>query len=199
MLSSDFATTSAEVRRVGYAIRDWGREIAHAHGGRGNKYAMIYRCAAGTPIVMTAHTRQMHLPWTFAHEIIAPSTQTVNYYLLRFLVRRKHMHVVPYMFDLGSMEPVCDEWSVAARKVLGLRLGSFVIRYVGGGIGHRKNQIDIDMVRLLAKVVQAGIDAELLLIGLLANSAREKSGLVKVVWSPCRITFSLANTPCRRA
>lgn len=170
MLASDLATTPAEIRRVGYAIRDWGHEVVHAHGSRGNKHAMVYRCAAGTPIVMTAHTRQPQLPWAFAHEVIAPSAQTADYYLSRLLVRRKHMHVVPHMFDIRSVEPVSHPLRAAARASLGLRPEAFVVGSVGD-ICPRKNQLD--MVTVLARLVAAGIDAELLLIGPFADAARE--------------------------
>lgn len=162
MMGSDFATTPSELRRVGYAARDWGVDVVHAHGSRGNKFGLVFRCAAGTPIVMTAHTRQFQLPWLFAHAVIAPSRQTADYYLSRWLVRRRNMHLVRHMFDVATVVAVTSASRIAARAKLGIRPSSFVIGSVGD-IGARKNQIE--MVRVLKGLVEQGIDAELLLIG----------------------------------
>ncbi|KQU76589.1 group 1 glycosyl transferase [Aminobacter sp. DSM 101952] len=161
-MGSGFATAPAELRRVGYAARDWGVDVVHTHGSRGNKFGLVFRCAAGTPIVMTAHTRQFQLPWLFAHAVIAPSQQTADYYLSHWLVRRRNMHLVRHMFDVGTVEAATPASQSAARAKLGLKPSSFVIGSVGE-IDARKNQID--MVRMLKGLVGRGIDAELLLVG----------------------------------
>ena len=169
MMASGFATKPDEIRRVGYAIRDWGGDVVHAHGSRANKFGLVFRCASGAPIIMTAHTRQFQLPWLFAHAVIAPSQQTADYYLSRWLVRRRSMHLVRHMFDVGSVEAVTSQSHSAARAELGIRASSFVIGSVGE-INKRKNQIDA--VRVLQRLVAADIDAELLLVGRLADLTR---------------------------
>lgn len=161
-MASDFATRPDELRRVGYAIRDWDGDVVHTHGSRGNKFGLVYRCTSGAPIVMTAHTRQFQLPWLFAHAVIAPSQQTADYYLSRWLVRRRNMHLVRHMFDVDSVEAVTPQSRDAARARLGLKASSFVIGSVGE-LTERKNQTDA--VRILQGLVGAGIDAELLLVG----------------------------------
>lgn len=168
MMGSDFATTPSELRRVGYAVRDWGVDVAHAHGSRGNKFGLVFRCAAGTPIVMTAHTRLFQLPWLLAHAVIAPSQQTADYYLSHRLVRRRNMHLVRHMFDVATVSTAAPASRSAARTKLGIDASSFVIGSVGE-IGERKNQIE--MVRVLKGLLERGIDAELLLIGETCNMA----------------------------
>ena len=169
MMASGFATKPDEIRRVGYAIRDWGRDVVHAHGSRANKFGLVYRCASDTPIVMTAHTRQFQLPWMFAHGVIAPSQQTADYYLSRWLVRRRNIRLVRHMFDVGSVEAVTSQSRSAARAELGIRASSLVIGSVGE-LSERKNQIDA--ARVLQRLVAAGVDAELLLVGRPADLAQ---------------------------
>lgn len=161
-MASEQVSTPAELRRVGYAVRDWGEDVVHTHGSRSNKFGLVFRCAAGTPIVMTAHARQFQLPWLFAHEVIAPSQWTADYYASRMLVVRRRLHVIPNMFDTGSIVPASAESRAAVRRVLGIREDAFLI----GSVGHlstRKNQID--MVAVLRGLLAAGVDAELLIVG----------------------------------
>jgi glycosyltransferase involved in cell wall biosynthesis len=162
MLASSFKTRPADLRDTGYPIRDWGRTLVHAHGSRANKMAMIFTLVDGVPVVMTAHARQFQIPWRFAHTVVGLSRQTANYYTKRLLISPKRMHIVPNMFDAGALQPVSDEGRRAARRQLGIRDETFLLGGVGV-IGARKRQID--MVRILGKLVAAGLDAELLLIG----------------------------------
>lgn len=162
MMGSNFATTPKELRRVGYAIRDWGEDVVHCHGSRGNKFGLVFRCAAGTPIVMTAHARQYQLPWLFAHEVIGLSQWTVDYYVRHWLVSRRHIHLLPNMFDVARIEPVSAAARTRARAALGIRDEAFLIGSVGQ-LGGRKNQID--MLRVLRQLLDNGVDAELLVIG----------------------------------
>ncbi|PWK72594.1 glycosyltransferase family 4 protein [Aminobacter sp. AP02] len=168
-MASGFATKPDEIRRVGYAIRDWGSDVVHTHGSRANKFGLVFRCASGAPIVMTAHTRQFQLPWLFAHAVIAPSQQTADYYLSHWLVRRRNMHLVRHMFDVDSVATVTPQSRGAARADLGISASAFVVGSVGE-ITERKNQIDA--VRILQGLVAAGVDAELLLVGGLSDFTR---------------------------
>lgn len=162
IMGSNFATTPSELRRVGYAIRDWGGEVVHTHGSRGNKFGLVFRCAAGTPIVMTAHARQYQLPWLFAHEVIGLSQWTVDYYIKHWLVSRRHMHLLPNMFDVSRIELTSAARKAKARATLGIRDDAFLIGSVGQ-LGGRKNQIDL--VRVLRELLAKGLDAELLVVG----------------------------------
>lgn len=162
LMASSFKTRPAEIRRVGYALRDWGLDLVHAHGSKGNKYGLVFRCHSRTPTVMTAHARKWQFPWAFAHAVIAPSRPTAEYYLRHRLVRAKNMHVVPHMFETGDVRPVTAESRAAARRSLGLPAEGLVLGSVGE-LGERKNQVD--MIRLLGRLAAAGMDARLLLIG----------------------------------
>jgi glycosyltransferase involved in cell wall biosynthesis len=162
MLESSFKTIPADLRATGYPIRDWGRTLVHAHGSRANKFLMVFTIADGAPAVMTAHSRQFQLPWRFAHAVVGLSRQTADYYTSRLLVPKNRMHVVPNMFDATALAPVSPQSRGEARQKLGIRQDALLLGSTGA-ISIRKNQID--MIRVLKRLVASGVDAELLLIG----------------------------------
>jgi len=162
MLESSFKTIPADLRATGYPIRDWGRTLVHAHGSRANKVLMVFTIADGAPAVMTAHSRQFQLPWRFAHAVVGLSRQTADYYTSRLLVPKNRMHVVPNMFDAMALAPVSPQSRGEARQKLGIRQDALLLGSTGA-ISIRKNQID--MIRVLKRLVASGVDAELLLIG----------------------------------
>lgn len=161
-LESSFKTRPADLRATGYPIRDWGRTLVHAHGSRANKFLMIFTLADGAPAVMTAHSRQFQLPWRFAHAVIGLSQPTADYYTKRLLVSRRRMHILPNLFDTQALQPVTAEGKSRARAALGIREDAFLLGSVGL-ICNRKRQVDA--LRILKRLVLAGVDAELLLIG----------------------------------
>lgn len=162
MLESSFKTIPADLRATGYPIREWGRTLVHAHGSRANKFLMVFTIADGAPAVMTAHSRQFQLPWRFAHAVVGLSRQTADYYTKRLLVPKSRMHVVPNMFDVSALAPVSPQRRAEARQKLGIRQDALLLGSIGA-ISLRKNQID--MIRVLKRLVASGVDAELLLIG----------------------------------
>ncbi len=162
MLESSFKTVPTDLRATGYPIRDWGRTLVHAHGSRANKLLMIFTIADGAPAVMTAHSRQFQPPWRFAHAVVGLSRQTAYYYTRRLLVPKNRMHVVPNMFEASTLAPVTPQRRAEARQKLGIRQDALLLGSIGA-IGARKNQVD--MVRILKRLVASGLDAELLLIG----------------------------------
>lgn len=161
-LDSTFSMAPVELRRVGYAIRDWGRTLLHAHGSGANKYAMVFTIFDGVPTVMTAHARRYQLPWMFAHGVVGLSAPTIDYYAKRFLVSRRRIFNVPNMFDVRKLAPVTQAARDRARGIIGLNPQSLVIGSVGA-IDQRKRQADV--VRILSRLVRSGVDAHLLLIG----------------------------------
>lgn len=160
--TSHFPTTISELSRVGHLIRDWGEDVVHTHGSRANKFGMTYRLVAGTPTVMTAHARLFQIPWRFAHVVIAPSVPTAKYYRKRFLVADSSLTVVPHLFDVDPVVAATPATRAAARAELGLSPDAFVVGSVGE-ICDRKNQID--MLRILKRLVGKGVNAHLLLVG----------------------------------
>lgn len=161
-LESSFRTVPTDLRNTGYPIRDWGRTLVHAHGGRANKLLMIFTLADGAPAVMTAHARQFQLPWRFAHAVIGLSQPTADYYTRRLLVSRRRMHVLPNLFDTDVLRPASAEAKSRARAMLGIRDEAFLLGSVGLICG-RKRQVDA--LHILKRLVLNGLDAELLLIG----------------------------------
>lgn len=162
ILVSDMPTRPDEIRRVGYAIRDWNLDIIHCHGSRANKYGMVYRLAAGSPVVTTAHARKVQLPWMFFRAVIAPSRQTAAFHRRFNLVARRKLHVVPNIIDFERVQPVSQKVRARVRKEFGFGDETFVI----GVIGHicaRKNQIDA--LRIVKRLTERGHPVRLLLVG----------------------------------
>jgi glycosyltransferase involved in cell wall biosynthesis len=171
VLRTSYKTKPSEIRRVGDAIRAWKAHVVHCHGSRANKYGMVYRLSVGAPVVMTAHTRQLQLPWPAAHVVIAPSAETADYYHRRLLARRSATRIVPNAFTVDNVPVVTVESRVAARSMLGLDQDAFVI----GAVGHleeRKNQAG--MQRIARRLAQSGVTVRLLLVGQLMGDASEQ-------------------------
>jgi len=161
-LTSEFTVAPSALRATGSAIREWGADVLHGHGSRANKALMVFRIAAGAPAVMTAHHRSLQIPWRFADAVIAPSQPTAQFYLARHLVARRRMHVIPNLFDVTAFAPATAIARGIARDRLGLRRDALVFGTVGS-IDDRKRQVDL--LPVLRRLVAAGLDAELLLIG----------------------------------
>ncbi|MEO9340153.1 glycosyltransferase family 4 protein [Mesorhizobium sp. SB112] len=173
MVEARFSMKPGDLRKTGYAIRDWGRTIVHAHGSPANKTLMIFRIADGVPSVMTAHLRHFQLPWRAAHAVIGLNKKTADYYTLRKLVPTERMYVLSNLFDASQIAPVTESSRMAARATLGIRNEAFVLGSIGQ-ISDRKNQVDI--LRLLKKLVLEGLDADLLLIGHLSENKQPMPG-----------------------
>jgi glycosyltransferase involved in cell wall biosynthesis len=163
LLKSSFKAEPYELRRIGDALRSWKCDVVHSHGSRGNKFAMVFRIAAGAPTVMTAHARKFQLPWLAAHILIALSQDTASFYTRLGLVRAKSVRVIPNMFALDGIVPPTEAEKAKAKAAIGLVMNKFVFGSVGI-IGERKNQIA--MLRLLRDVRKRGIDASLVLVGI---------------------------------
>lgn len=162
LLKSSFKAEPKELRRIGYALRSWKCDVVHSHGSRGNKFAMVFRIAAGAPTVLTAHARKFQLPWLAAHILIALSNDTASFYTRLGLVRKKSVRVIPNMFALDGIVPATDAEKARAKAAIGLAGNKFVFGSVGI-IGERKNQIA--MLRLLRDIRRSGVDASLVLVG----------------------------------
>jgi hypothetical protein len=126
LLKSSFKAEPNELRRIGDALRSWKCDVVHSHGSRGNKFAMVFRIAAGAPTVMTAHARKFQLPWLAAHILIALSQDTASFYTRLGLVRKKSVRVIPNMFALDGIVPATE--AEKARGKGGNRFGHEQIR-----------------------------------------------------------------------
>lgn len=161
-VESQLRTRADDLRRTGYPLRQWGRDVVHAHGSSANKVLMVYRIADGVPSVMDAHLRHFQLPWLFAHEIIVHNAATASFYLRSQLASRNRIHIVPHLFEALKLSPSMPASRSAARAMLGLKDDVLVVGFVGA-ISSRKRQGDI--VQVLARLVVAGYDAHVVLIG----------------------------------
>ncbi|WP_169054161.1 glycosyltransferase family 4 protein [Nitratireductor sp. XY-223] len=176
-METGLATRPAEIRRVGYEIRDWGSDIIHCHGSRANKYGMVFRIAANAAVVTTAHSRHVQIPFAFFKAVIAPSRQTADFHRRYNLVRRSRLHVIPHFVPLaeaaaGDAAPV--------RAEFGLPEDAFVIGMVGS-ICRRKNQAD--GLRILRSLSKRHNNVRLLVVGSLEH-AGEMPGWGKLLDDP---------------
>ena len=178
LIESPLTSTPGEFHRVRRILLDWKSEVAHCHGSSANKYGMALRLSSRMPVVMTAHTRQLQIPWRFAHAVIGLSRDTADYYANRLMVARENIHLVPNLFDATDLRPVTAPDRSAARRLLRLRPEAFVVGTVGE-VSHRKNQVEA--LRVLRRLVEMGVDAELLLIGPGVDEAHQLPGWLTVV------------------
>lgn len=159
MVFSHLKTRIPELRRVGAIVRAWSPTVVHCHGSKANKYGMVFRLAAGAPVVMTAHSRNIQLPPSFFRAVIAPSQQTADYHNQKNWVRRSKLHVIAHLFD-----DIVRDAAEGRQHLMQMGVGKddFVIGIVGS-VDHRKNQID--GVRILKKLLADRPSARLVLVG----------------------------------
>lgn len=158
MTFSHLKTRIAELRRVGAIVRNWSPTVVHCHGSKANKYGMVFRLAAGAPVVMTAHSRNIQLPPSFFRAVIAPSQQTADYHNRKNWVRRSKLHVIPHLFDDIHRDAAEGRQRLVQ---MGVAEDDFVVGIVGS-VDHRKNQID--GIRILKKLGDRP-DVKLVLVG----------------------------------
>src|SRR5690606_21970077 len=120
LLESRFQTRPGEIRRVGYAIRDWGCDVVHCHGSRANKFGLVYRFAGSIPVVATAHAALFQLPWRWFSAIIAPSQATADFHARVNWTPRRRIHLVTNAVRLPPTGESRAEANAKARQALGL-------------------------------------------------------------------------------
>ena len=162
-------TRPAEIRRVGYEIRDWGSDVIHCHGSRANKYGMVYRIAADAAVVTTAHSRHVQIPFAFFKAVIAPSRQTADFHNRYNLVRRSKLHVIPHFMTLAEAYETGAAAASAIRTELGIPEDAFVIGMIGS-VCRRKNQVD--GLRILRSLAERHPDVRLVVVGTLQHAAQ---------------------------
>ncbi len=159
IIESHLKTRPREIARVGYLIRDWNPTVIHCHASKANKYGLVYRVVAGSPVLTTAHARKRQLPFAFLRAVIAPSTQTAQFHRRNNLVPAAKIAVIPHpisdVISSGTARAKC-------REELGLSEDEFVIGMVGA-VDKRKNQID--GLRILEKVLSRHPHARLVVVG----------------------------------
>ncbi|WP_419906863.1 glycosyltransferase family 4 protein [Hoeflea sp.] len=167
-IDTSLATRPAEIRRVGYEIRDWGSHIIHCHGSRANKYGMVYRIAADAAVVTTAHSRNIQIPFAFFKAVIAPSRQTSDFHGRFNLVRRSKLHVIPHFMSFNKQADPGADAATSVRAELGISPEAFVIGMVGS-VCRRKNQID--GLRILRTLSERHPQVRLVVVGSLEHSS----------------------------
>lgn len=159
MVESHLKTRPREIARVGWIIRDWKPTVIHCHGSKANKYGLVYRFAAGSPVLTTAHSRHIQLPFAFMRAVIAPSRQTADYHHRKNLVPGRKLTVIPNLLDTRAPAAAAR---TQCRAELGISEDEFVIGIVGG-VGARKNQVD--GMRILEKVLARHPETRLVIVG----------------------------------
>ena len=159
IIESHLKTRPREIARVGYMIRDWNPTVIHCHASKANKYGLVYRVVAGSPVLTTAHARKRQLPFAFLRAVIAPSSQTAQFHRRNNLVPASKITVIPH--------PISDVISSGTarakyRDELGLSDDDFVIGMVGS-VDKRKSQID--GLRILESVLERHPHARLVVVG----------------------------------
>ncbi|MCY6383465.1 glycosyltransferase family 4 protein [Hoeflea prorocentri] len=168
-LGSSLETRPAEIRRIGYDIRDRGCDVIHCHGSRANKYGMVFRIAANAAVVTTAHSRNVQIPFAFFKAVIAPSHQTAAFHTRFNLVARSKIHVIPNFVPISPQPPDRTRAKTALRTLLGLPPDAFTIGMVGS-VGPRKNQTD--GLRILRELVAIDPRVKLVVVGSLHHAKR---------------------------
>lgn len=176
-MESYLETKPREIARVGYRLRDWECSVIHCHGSRSNKYGMVFRLVAGSPVVTTAQSRHIQIPFVFFHAVIAPSNETADYHHRFNLVPRSKLFVVS---NLPGPLPSARTDRRVCRAEFGLGENDFVVSVVGS-VCRRKNQVDA--LRILDKLLARHPDTKMLIVGRYPNN-EPMPGWDRLVSSP---------------
>jgi glycosyltransferase involved in cell wall biosynthesis len=166
LMESGLATKPREIARVGYQLRSWSPHAFHCHGSRANKYGMAFRLSGGVPIVSTAHSRHVQLPFVFFHQVIAPSIQTANYHRRFNFVPRSKITIIPNLPGSLPDLKLSDSERNARRAGAGFDPADFVIIVVGT-VCKRKNQVDA--LRIIKILSGRFPEVRLLIVGAMAD------------------------------
>jgi L-malate glycosyltransferase len=178
---SHLKTRPAEIRRVGYLLRDRGVDVVHCHGSRANKYGMVFRIVARSAVVATAHASLFQFPWRFFPILIAPSRFAADYHARTNWVPRRNIRLIDGFLDFERIDHAVAADRPAMRAGLGLAEGDFAIGMVGA-IGPRKNQVDA--IRIVSRLLARHPQARLVLIGSLAPGDEPMPGWRQAIGDP---------------
>ncbi len=158
-----FGRSPGELVRVARRLNRFDPDVLHTHMSSAHTYGMLARLLSRRPVVATAHSATPQLHWMLNNRVIATSPATERYHRLVNRVPRRAVRMIPGFIDTSRFPIAGADERAAAREMLGLSTGAFVVGCVGD-ICRRKRQIDL--VRALPSLLSTTPDARLLLVGL---------------------------------
>jgi glycosyltransferase involved in cell wall biosynthesis len=173
---------AAAVRELVGLIRAERPDVLHTHtakaGGTGRIAALLVRGARPAVVVHTYHGHVLRgyfgrgketfyrvLERVLAHStdrLIAVSAEVRDDLVALDVARRSKFVVIPYGFDLSARTGADDAERARVREEIGAAAGTFVVGWVGRLTAIKR---PLDLVRVLAALVERKVDTMLCIVG----------------------------------
>jgi glycosyltransferase involved in cell wall biosynthesis len=158
---SSLRRVPGEIRRLGEFCRWRGIDAIHTHKSSAHAVGALLRLFYRVPCVATAHSLNYQLHWFVNDRVICHNGESMQFMHNWNRVPRRKLRQVPAFIDQSYLEAAAEE-PMETRRRLGIVAGRPVLVTIGN-VERRKGVLDV--VEALPRVLQAGLDACLVVAG----------------------------------
>ncbi len=162
-LTSDLRTWPLdELRRVGQFVESRSIDVVHTHMSRAHFFGVLLKRYVNSPVVATAHSRNVQPHLMFNDRVIAVSDAVRRFQHTWNRVAASRLRMIHPFVDTSRFAPPTPSDRTQARAALGLEPDTLAI----GVVGHlfREKGI-VELIRVLATVRRSFPTAQLVLVG----------------------------------
>jgi L-malate glycosyltransferase len=151
-----------ELRRVGQHVESHAIDVVHTHMSRAHFFGVLLKRFVSSPVVATAHSRNVQPHLMFNDRVIAVSDAVRRFQHAWNFVAASRLRMIHPFVDTSRFAPPAPSSRAQARAALGLKPDTLAI----GVVGHlfREKGI-VELVRVLATVRRSLPTAQLVLVG----------------------------------
>jgi glycosyltransferase involved in cell wall biosynthesis len=159
--SSSLRRGPGEIRRIGEFCRKRGIDAIHTHKSSAHAFGALLRLFYRVPCVATAHSLNYQLHWFVNDRVICHNEESMQFMHDWNRVPHRKLRQVPAFVDDSYLDAPAEE-PMATRSALGIAEGRLMLVTIGN-VERRKGILDL--VDALPRVLQAGLDACLVIAG----------------------------------
>src|SRR5713101_4835856 len=159
--TSSLRRVPEEIRRFGEFCRSRGIDAIHTHMSSAHAFGALLRMFYRVPCVATTHSLNYQLHWFMNDRVICHNEESMQFMHDWNRVPRRKLRQVPAFVDDSYLNAATDE-PMATRRALGIADGRLMLVTIGN-VERRKGILDL--VEALPRVLQAGLDACLVVAG----------------------------------
>src|SRR5207248_1781055 len=158
---SSLRRVPGEIRRLGEFCRRRGIDAIHTHKSSAHAFGAMLRLFFRVPCVATAHSLNYQLHWFLNDRVICHNKESMQFMHDWNRVPRRKLREVPAFIDQSYLKAAAERPMETQRR-LGIGEDRAVLVTIGN-VERRKGVLDL--VEALPRVLQAGLDACLVVAG----------------------------------